>query len=571
MQVRTAYYGSSAIRQAAGSRILQFAPDLSRDRVAFDAPLKDPVRFREAISALHDVVINDLRFKPRDKSGYQLWKENQRQREAQIRSDAVAEARRELEARRAQPIHTELRKSFELAKGRYWKARRGLNDWLRRNDPNLWRLLMPYDPIITVADDVVFFECFSADESSYGCLTANREDCFGPDTGIAHGTTNVDYSWNLYDSFQSLRSYRETRFSINPEGFAVATKDSPDYHEEKIDLPDGWLRGFMQLQSAMCLPMRKVSLSVASVYSLLAFLKRRKARTSPRAIRFELREGQAPRMVLEPWEQPIDSHGAVYSGPVGDPIRIWGRRRLLVLSRLLPLAEGVDVYLLGTGLPSFWVVRMGAMRLTLGLSGWTTNDWTRGSAVDMLMAPVAPDDSHVARVATELNQSRRSSLRDLSNRAGVAMDAAAASLNQLALRGQVIHDLDAGCYRWRQALPMALSEREFGPPHPERAGAMDILGKNRVQVQSAMDGPRGGVILVGKAENQQVEALIDDEGIIRKGKCLCGYHYKYGIRNGPCRHIQALRDAHHRSGGGGHSTSDWYDRMRRWATGEHVV
>lgn len=74
MQVQTAYFGSSAIRQAAGGRVLQFAPDLSRERVSFNAPLKDPVRFREAISALHDVVINDLRYKPRGKSAYEACK-----------------------------------------------------------------------------------------------------------------------------------------------------------------------------------------------------------------------------------------------------------------------------------------------------------------------------------------------------------------------------------------------------------------------------------------------------------------------------------------------------------------
>ena len=141
------------------------------------------------------------------------------------------------------------------------------------------------------------------------------------------GTTNVDYSWDLYDNFQTLRSYRETRFNINPEGFQVQTADADEYREEKIDLPDGWLRGFMQLQSAMGLPMRRVQLSVESVYSLLAFLKRNKANKSPRAIRFELKAGQPPRMMLEPWEKEIVSQGTRYQGPVDEPIRIWGRRR----------------------------------------------------------------------------------------------------------------------------------------------------------------------------------------------------------------------------------------------------
>ena len=71
-------------------------------------------------------------------------------------------------------------------------------------------------------------------------------------------------------------------------------------------------------------------------------------------------------MILEPWEQVIDSYGPVYRGPADGPIRIWGRRRLLSLARLLPLAQRVDVYLLGTGLPSFWVVQMGNIAINVG-------------------------------------------------------------------------------------------------------------------------------------------------------------------------------------------------------------
>jgi len=80
-----------------------------------------------------------------------------------------------------------------------------------------------------------------------------------------------------------------------------------------------------------------------------------------------------------------------------EPIRIWGRQRLLALARVLPLAAKFDVHLLGTGLPSFWVADMGDMKLTLGLSGWTTNDWTRGSALDLLAPPVEPPAELIGR------------------------------------------------------------------------------------------------------------------------------------------------------------------------------
>ena len=83
---------------------------------------------------------------------------------------------------------------------------------------------------------------------------------------------------------------------------------------------------------------------------------------------------------------------------------------MLVLARLLPLVDRFDVYLLGTGLPSFWVAHMGNMRLTLGLSGWTTNDWTRGSALDLLAPPVKISQESIARVDGCLRERRAATL-----------------------------------------------------------------------------------------------------------------------------------------------------------------
>src|SRR3954451_15759895 len=102
---------------------------------------------------------------------------------------------------------------------------------------------------------------------------------------------------------------------------------------------------------------------------------------------------------MEPWERRIELHGTRHAGP-RENIRVGGRDRLRVLARLLPLAEGADVYLLGTGLPSFWSVRMGEMRLLLGLWGWTANDWTGASALDQLAAPAVPDSALLRQLAS---------------------------------------------------------------------------------------------------------------------------------------------------------------------------
>src|SRR5579859_7465044 len=188
------------------------------------------------MSALHDVVISDLRFKPRDKSAYEQWKKDEQKRSTTVRREARKNALAEVAQRRGVSIK-EFEDTFQRLRKKYWDARLKYSDYLRRHDMDLWRMLMPCDPVITVADDVAFFECFSADESSYGCLTVDREDGFGKSDAVQFGTTNVDYSFDLYHHFQSLRSYRQTRFSVDPQGFSVATSGAADLREEKIDLP----------------------------------------------------------------------------------------------------------------------------------------------------------------------------------------------------------------------------------------------------------------------------------------------------------------------------------------------
>ena len=303
-----------------------------------------------------------------------------KQREAELRRGAtVAGPDGDPEGRRPRSTPTRsaaLEKHYRKMRSLYWDARLKYSNYLSRHDPELWRLLVPCDPVITVAPDCLFFECFSADESSYGCLTVDR-DAFAGERDVALGTTNVDYSWSLYEHFQKLRSYRETRFLVDPAGFEVRTGQADGYREEKIDLPPSWLKGFMQVQAAMSLPMRRVPISREGLYNVLAFLKRHRAARSPRAVRFELTPGQPVAIVLEPWEQRIVLHSQPVRRVRGRrSIRIWGRDRLRLLARLLPLLDEAEVYLLGTGLPSFWSIRMGEMRLLLGLSGWTANDWT---------------------------------------------------------------------------------------------------------------------------------------------------------------------------------------------------
>lgn len=558
------YLGHSEIIATPGGSSLKFAPNLARPKVFFDAQLQKPLRFREAMSALHDVVIGDLRFVKKDRTAHDAWKKAQAEEEAEIRRTLMDQAKlRELTKIAKEPVPPNLEKDFRRLHQQYWSARVRWANELARTDPELFRHLVPCDPVVTVAPDVVFFECFSKDESAYGCLAVDRNAMSAGEAGL--GTTNVDYSLALYEHFQTLRSYRATRLVVDPTGFEVQVEGREDYREEKIDLPPSWLRGFGQLQAAMTLPSRKIDVPVEAVYSILAHLKRNREKTGPRSLRFRLTPGKSPVIVLDPWGIEIPCRGPVVedeghvavamagqgpyrSSPVRSPaggateeIKVWGRRRLFALARVLPLVERIEVRLLGSGLPSIWIAHLGEMRFILALSGWTANDWTSGGSLEMLAASSRIDARVTGSALHRLEQEQVATIGALSESIGVAPSALLPSLHQLAKQGQVIYDFGVDAYRYRQVMPVALSEAVLGPEHPELAAGKQIAQEKKVQVLREEAVAGGQRLYVFKALGVSAEAVVDADGAFKKAKCSCSFFYKSRLRAGPCRHLIALK------------------------------
>ena len=73
MEFNYSYKGDSNVSNSATGTRMSFAPDTLRQPTFFSGELRKSVAFREAISALHDVVISDLRWHPKDKSAYKEW------------------------------------------------------------------------------------------------------------------------------------------------------------------------------------------------------------------------------------------------------------------------------------------------------------------------------------------------------------------------------------------------------------------------------------------------------------------------------------------------------------------
>ncbi|MEM1031634.1 MAG: SWIM zinc finger family protein [Myxococcota bacterium] len=516
--------------------MLTFSPNLARPKVFFEGELRSPVRYREAMSALHEVVIGDLSRQPRDKSAYRAYQAELQREEEELRRVAFDDEQRQALLEIADIEEPkDLKKRFKQARMSYYRARSKWIRELRHRDSKLWWLL---DPVVTVAPDVVLFECFSKDESSYACLTVDR-DAFShqDESGQGLGTTNVDYSFALYEHLQTLRSYRPTQLSVDPQGFEVHVTGHPDFREDKIDLPPSWLRGFGQIQAAQMLPGDRVRLSRDAVYSLVAFLTRNREKKGPRAIRFELDPGQPARLVLEPWNRELGGTGPRYEGDKPASYRLWGRRRLLVLARLLPLVEHVDVHLLGTGLPSLWVARLGEMTFTLALSGWTANDWTSGANLALLAGRYRSNPAITAKALGLLKTEQRLTMAELKTKLEAPERAVHGSLHDLALRGQAIFDHAHGVYRYRMAMHSPI---EPGPAHPELTAAEGAVANKQVKLErNELVDTRW--LLAGTVGGTSCEALLDADGIIKRAQCSCSYYFRNKLRGGPCRHLLALK------------------------------
>ena len=533
------YRGSSAVASTADRTRMSFAPDVTREPTFFTGRLRQRIEFREAISALHDVVVSDLRFKPKDKTAYKEWAA----RQEEIDWQAIASERAEV-ADRIKELRTELNGLYARSSQRmapFYKARSDYFKYLYEKERDIWFML---DPVITVHPDEVFFECFSEDESSYGRLGAGYE-VFEEIGEFACGTTNIDYSAALYGEFQKIRTYKETRFEIDPSGFDVQTAGEAEYKEVKIDLPDSWVRGFLQVSSAMSLPTRTFDLHPMDIHNICFVLRRRREQKGPRAMRYHLTPGEPVRVVFEPWETEVVCSRSIYAGADAEVIRVWGRRRLHILERLIPVARKFTVHLLGTGLPSFYVADLGEMSFTLGLSGWTANDWSRAGNFDLLAPRTEVDELTKRVVFDELRREWSAKPSELASRLKLERSVVLGALGAYTQAGRAIFDLNKGVYRARELSrePLPVERLRFANPREESAAR--FIAERAVEQGTVQSNPEGQVILSGVVREKEKllrpSLTLDADGRMVHAECTCNWHQQHKLFRGPCEHILALR------------------------------
>jgi hypothetical protein len=498
----------------------EIAPDRAHVRVALErgrgavglrAKVHDPGLFRDAMLTAIGIRTSDLRFKARDRSQYLAY----------------------------------LMKKGKTATKEIWEAHKAFLEQSYAEDKHRETTL---DPVWTVHPDELSLEVFSKDESAYARLSIANE--LFSEREASHGTTFADLTPALAQGLERLRTYHPLTLEADaksraPEG--VAARQARD-----VELSQQWLRGFLQVQSAATLPAAVAEFSAIDLYNLLFLLRTKKAKKPPRALRFELVPGMAPRMVVEPWEVVLESHAGFYQGKTPRVVRTFGRQRLMGLARLLPYVRKARVFLLGAGLPTFWVLECGTVTLTLALTGWVDAGWASAATFDALV----PSEDAVdlsRKVLSTLSAKGPLSLEALCAATGATPAQLRSATQWACLHGELLFDIARGVYRPRALFAAPVDDGLVRYGSEREAKAHRILAeKNAVKISKLHEIAGEGVEIHGdvndKAASRSVSPrfTIDLEGRVVGAWCGCPHYRRAAMREGPCEHMIALRLAYAR-------------------------
>ena len=522
----------------ANESALSIGTDLNRDPVYLSGDVIPSRAFAQAMLALGEVV-KIQRPAKKDHSAYQAWVSNEYMRIFQERSPKFLQEQADLLGRQNElkDKRDKMQSKISTLSHLLRHKRTEYFSWLYENDRNAWIVL---DPIVSVQKDGTFFEAFSGDESIYARV-------FLPHSALntkeepSLGTTNIDFSLLLEREFDRVRSYRPMSLTVGLKSVDFKT-EAAVVEEEKIPLPETWVRGLVEVQSVLALAPTTFEMSSDALAEIIARLQSEKEKHGPRSLKFLLKPKQPIRVEIEPWGEVFADDWCTYSGDSEATVRIWGRRRLSVLKDILVGTDRVMVHFLGSGMPSFWTVIKDGVELTIGLSGWTSNDWASKAKFSSFIPTTNVKEELIPLALEAITKSGSTTTTDLAKTLSVSVGDASVLLQKLCLQGKAMYDPDRNLYRWRDLFP-TLDLYVDDDSSREMRGALASLASFKITktLDDIKEGVRylSGTIAINKESfNPLLELDLDNRP--KFAQCTCSFYNYNKLRQGPCRHMIAL-------------------------------
>jgi hypothetical protein len=373
-------------------------------------------------------------------------------------------------------------------------------------------VLRAADPVVTSTPEGLRFESFSVCCGVYARLDVEADALDAAHT--AAGVTNVDVNPPLREALASLRAAEPLRLNIGDDGLRVATLDA-EVVEERVPLPDRWLKGFAETQLLSARMAEQHTLDAAAARAFVQGLPKTSA---AKTVMWAARAAGGLRLASRP------SAGAVCAA---------GPERLRVIEPLLRFATGMRSYAAranATSLPmaSAWVLGLPGARLTIALSPEKTRGFSgEGAVLHALSTDEVEADADL--LSALLAFEPRIDVQQLAADAAISPERALGALSLLASSGQVGYDLAAGAYFHR---PLPVRADVLDTLHPRLADARRLVAAEAVTVRG--DGVRqvrsGGV----DYEVRLATDAADD-------RCTCPWQAKHRGARGPCKHVLAAR------------------------------
>jgi hypothetical protein len=368
-------------------------------------------------------------------------------------------------------------------------------------------VLRAADPVVTSNGDRLRFESFSACCGVHARLDVLPGALDGP--ALATGTTNVDFNPPMRQALAGIGGLDPLHLSVGEE-VTVTTLDE-SVTEQRVPLPERWLKGFAEVQVAGSAMRPVLDVPVIEARRFIGSLPRATgARTAP------------------VWAVPAGRGLRLTGRPGRDAVCLAGPERLRVLEPLLRFATRLRAYApTGSGTTaSAWELQLYDARLTVTLSPEVSRGFSgEGGVLRDLADPRSADDALL--VSALLAFEPRIDVADLARQAGLEEERVLRALTRLGAAGRVGFDNaeEAWFHRELPYDPGALEAM-----HPRLRDALDLVAAGAVEVSEDAATVRSGDV-------QYVLRRTSDGW-----RCSCPWFGKHRDSRGPCKHVLAVEE-----------------------------
>lgn len=179
------------------------------------------------------------------------------------------------------------------------------------------------------------------------------------------------------------------------------------------------------------------------------------------------------------------------------------------------------------------------MYFTLGLSGWTANDWTQATQLDLLSPRGQVPATTMQSIYLELRKDWFNTEKDIAKRLGIDEQVVKQSLATFTQAGKVIYDLKNNVYRVRELKRDGIDIESLRFSSETDKEAYRLMQAGEVSELKSQTNQNGVTITALVSNSFRTSVTMNNDLEIVDASCTCSYYYKNKLRKGPCEHILA--------------------------------